>query len=430
MGNGDLIMKSVKCAVLLLMTEPAAVPDLLDVARAVKRLWLLQRRRLRYERLEEVAQRQTDIEMVAFMGLCRVETLSVRGTEEAIPRFADAVNELCGQMIVDTTRRPLGAKELGISLTQVSDSWYGMGPGDRPARYVRAASLAFGACAAVVEWPGGAPRGSAPAVAPPPPNHPGWYDDGGKLTASGVDDIEALCWGTLRSAFFLTAQARISGCVEFSLPPAMRARALDVVVDKIVPQLDPTQFAESAYNRYLRGSSQPGDCALYSRQTGNRPCTVIEAMQYVRRGVYKEAILLLSCDLRAAIMDAGWPEGTHRALCRRLSQFTRETVLVGAMGTYCTTRGGTENRVRAYTELEHAEFGWWTPPAIAYPCIVRAGSFWLLIGADKLPAYYSLDVVDAISWLIVAISEGDRSCDSLVSKLGLDSVPDAPGASR
>ena len=44
LGNGDLIMKSVKCAVLLLMTEPAAVPDLLDVARAVKRLWLLQRR--------------------------------------------------------------------------------------------------------------------------------------------------------------------------------------------------------------------------------------------------------------------------------------------------------------------------------------------------------------------------------------------------
>ena len=420
LGNGDLVMSSVRSSIAVLLTEPTATPDVLEVWRAVKRLWILKRHWLVRERVAEVVQHRTDVELVAFMGLCRVETLAAGpdGAAAALPRFADAVNDLCGTRALDAARG-LGARELGAALTLTSDAWHGIVPGERALKYAAAASLAMGACAAVIEWPG--------QTTPNEPlrNHPGWFD-GGMLTAGGAENVEAMCWGVIRSAVFLVDQLRVADCDAFALPAATRARAVEVLTTRIVPQLDPTQLAESSYNRYLSGSSQPGDCALYARQTGHRPCTVTEAIQFVRRSVYREALNLLKCETAAAVRDVGWPEGTHRALARRLSQFVRETVLAGAMGMYCTVRGGVVNRIKSYSALELAEIGWWVAPDIAYPCIVHAGAFWVLIGADMRPRCHCLDVVDAVALLMASISDVDRSCDSLLNKLELGQAEAAP----
>jgi hypothetical protein len=409
LGNGEINAANVRCAAaLLLMDAPSG--DLANVAAAMKRAWLLQRHKLRRMRVDEVAQHATDLELVAFTALCRATALLIPDCAAAPTRLAEAVNRLSGAAVIDL-RRPAWAKEAHVALTQISDAWYAMGPGDRVVRYVEAAAQVFDACAAIAELP--TPRGAAV--------HPGWCEAGGsQLTVCGLEDMDGLCWGIVRSAYFLVAQARILDCREFALPPAIRTRVVEAVATRLAPSLDPTQLADSVYNHYLSGSSQPGDCALYSRQTGHKPCNVTEALQFVRRKVYKEAFALLRCDAAAAIRETGWPEGTPRALCRRLSQFVREVVLTRTMGMYCTTPGGVGIRIKAYTALEHLEIGWWTGPDIAYPCAVCAGSFWILINSAQQPLYFATDVIDAVCWLLAAISELDGSCDSFMKRIALD----------
>lgn len=409
LGNGSLNMANVRCAVALLLKD-APGPHLADVAAAVKRAWLLQRRHLRRTRVDEIAQHPADMELVAFVGLCRHEAMS--DCTGAPATLIEAVGRLYGSAPT-AGRGPVWAQEVHVALTRITDAWHGLGPGERILLYAEAAASVSRACAAIAEMP--PPPGAVP--------HPGWCEAGGnQLTVIGLEDMDALCWGIQRSAYFLLGQARIMECREFSMPDPLRGRVVDAIATKLVPSLDATQLADSAYQHYLAGSCQPSDCALYSRQTGHKPCTVTEALQFVRRRVYKEAFVLLRCNAAAAVRDAGWPDGTHRALCRRLSQFMREVVLTKTMGMYCTTVGGTGIRIRAYSALEHMEVGWWVPPDIAYPCVVRAGTFWVLIDGDRQPLYYAVDTVDAISWLLAAISEVDDSCTSFVKRIALDTV--------
>jgi hypothetical protein len=410
-GNGNINLDNMRSAVSLLLTDPPG-PDLENVFAAVKRAWLIHRHALRWHRVSELVQHASDLELTTFVGLCRVQA-QINPGMTSLSKLVAATNALCCAVVIDPQRVPW-AGELHAALTRISDMWFSIGPGPRIFQYAEAAALALEACAAVIESP--PPAGAVP--------YPVWCEGTTtQLSVVAYEEMDALVWGITRSAHFLLGQVNLPECRKFALPDALRVRVVDVIAAKLAPSLDATQLAESVYNLYRSGSSQPGDCALYSRQTTHKACSVTEALQQTRQRIYKEAFSLLHVDAASAIRDVGWPEGTRKDLGRRLSQFMREIVLTRTMGMYCTVPGGTSNRIKSYTELEHSETGWWNPPDIAYPCIVRAGSFWILIDAGRRSLMFALDVVDAVSWLLAAISDVDHSTDSFIQRLQLDKDP-------
>jgi hypothetical protein len=400
--NADFIAATIHA---LVTDRPSE--SLFAVADAVKRVWLLRNGQLRACQLVDVTLHATDLSGAAFLGLCRIEAL--RSGRSALRDFADAVNALYGKPLF-AAGESLGAKDVLLGLTHISDAWYcRVEPGPVVAAYVAAAARTLPACAAVVA---GVTAG----------DQPGWYDSENCLLLAAFEHLEAMCWGVLRSAYFLGVQAGADGATsQFHITPTERAAVIGVIVSKLLPATDPAGFGESAYQLYLNGSAQPGDCASYRRASGYDPCRVVEVMQHGRRAVFREAMLLLKCVPAAAVSNAGWPAGVAPATCRRLSQFAREVALMSAVSAYCTLRSLATAHVKTYLELELTGSGWWANgPDIAYPCIIRAGTFWVLVGAERRACGYTLDVIDAFAWLLAGLHDAGDSVVPLLRKLGLD----------
>ena len=411
----ELNFGTVEAAVYLLLTD-AASHELFVVADAVQRLWLLRRWQLKGCRVEGVAQHATDLALAAFCGMCRAEAFrreEAGEEDDQTPRLrelADAVNALHAKTLFPPAVE-LGAKDVHVALTSTRSAWFKIKPGQDAVRYIAAAQCVFSACAAVIER-----RLPERALC----DHPGWTEKG-NLFLRAFEEMEGACWGIMRSAYFLAVQARAPHTAAFALPQEARAAAVIAMATKIVPGLDSNQLAESVYQRYLDDAGEPGDCATYHRATAYAPCRGMEAVQYGRRAVYKEAMLILQCDPANMVRDAAWPPGTHVLVGRRISQLAREVVLVRAAAMYCSLQRAISCHVKSYADLELAEAGWWSPRDVACPCIVKAGGFWVLIESPTVQEHHTFDVVDAFCWLLLSLQRAETGQTlTLLQRLGID----------